>query len=173
MKYLRLLPLLLLTFLYAGCETVNQQDREVLKSHQVPPDVYDKMLYGDPLSLSDVIVLSRREVPPGLIIHYMQEIDLVYYLRKPDVKELRSAGVDESVIAYMLSTAPQYGPGPYVGGYYGEPAPYPYPYAPYGDAYPYGYYGGPVVVVGGYGGYGRGWGWHRGGWGGRGGWHHH
>jgi hypothetical protein len=170
MKYLRLLPLLLITILYAGCGTINQQDREVLKAHQVPPDVYDKMLYGDPLSLDDIITLSQREVPPGLVIHYLQELDIVYYLRKQDVKRLRSAGVDESVIAYMLSTAPEPGPGPYVGGYYGAPGPYPYPYAPYGP-YPYGYYGGPVVVVGGYG-WGRG-GWGHGGWGGRGGWYHH
>jgi hypothetical protein len=164
MKHLRLLPLLLIACALAGCGTINSQDREVLKAHNVPPDVYDKMLYGDPLSLDDVIALSQREVPPGLIIHYMQEMDLVYYLRKPDVRELRSGGVDESVIAYMLSTAPQYGPGPYAGGYYGGAYPYPY-YGPY----PYGYYGGPVVVVGGY---GR-WGYGRGGWGGRGWYHHH
>jgi len=165
MKYLRLLPLLLIAFVLAGCGTINQQDREVLKAHEVPPDVYDKMLYGDPLSLDDVIVLSQRGVPPGLIIHYMREMDLVYYLHKPQVNQLRTADVDESVIAYMLSTAPQYGPGPYAGGYYGGPYPYPYAYGPY----PYGYYGGPVVVVGGGYGWGRGWG--RGGWGG-GGWYH-
>jgi hypothetical protein len=156
MKYLRLLPLLLVVFVYTGCETIDHQDREVLKAHDVPLDVYDKMLYGDPLSLEDVIALSQRAVPPGLIIHYMQEVDLVYMLRKPDVTRLRNAGVDESVISYMLSTAPQYGPGPYPGG----PYPYPPPYA-YGP-YPYDYYG-PVVVVGG-------WGWGHGGWGGRGGW---
>jgi hypothetical protein len=170
MKYLRLLPLLLIVSLFAGCETINKQDREVLKAHEVPPDVYDKMLYGDPLSLGDVITLSQREVPPGLIIHYMQELDLVYYLRKPDVTHLRSAGVDESVISYMLSTEPQYGPGTYVGGYYGAPYPYPDPYAYSYGPYPYGYYGGPVLVVGGYGRWGHG-GWGRGGWG-RGGGHH-
>jgi len=166
MKRLRLIPLLLLPLFLSACGTINQQDRSVLRAHQVPANVYDKMLYGDPLSLDDVITLSQLAVPPGLIIHYMDELDLVYILRKADVKRLRSAGVDEQVIAYMLSTAPQYGPGgpvPY-GGYY----PGPYPYGPY----PYGYYGGPyagpVVFVGGYGrwggGYGRG-GWGRGGWG--------
>jgi hypothetical protein len=156
MKSLCILPLLLALVFLAGCETLNRQDREVLRAHDVPPDVYDKMLYGDPLSLDDVIELSQRAVPPGLIIHYMREADTVYVLGKSDVKHLRAGGVNETVIAYMLSTAPAYygpaGPSPY--GY-----PYPGPYYPDGP-YPYGYYGGPVFFVGGYGpwGWGRGWG---------------
>jgi hypothetical protein len=163
MKRLLFLPLLLIPVLFTGCGTIGQQDRNVLRAHSVPPDVYDKMLYGDPLSLDDVIALSQRAVPAGLILHYMDETDTVYILRKADVKRLRSAGVAEPVIAYMLSTAPQYGPGGPVG-YGGYPGPYPY------GPYPYGYYGGPydgaVVYVGGYGrgGWGGG-GWHGGGWG--------
>jgi hypothetical protein len=168
MKSLRLLPVLLAALFLAGCGTVNQEDRAVLQAHAVPPDVFDKMLYGDPLSLDDVIVLSQRGVPPGLIIHYMYKVDTVYVLGKSDVKRLRAAGVNEQVIAYMLSTAPGYGPG-------GVPPPYAYGAYPYGP-YPYGYYGaygGPVFFVGGYGPWGwghRGWG--RGGWG-HGGWHRH
>lgn len=171
MKSLRLLPLLLIPLFLAGCETINQQDRTVLRAHNVSPDVFDKMLYGDPLSLDDVIALSHRAVPPGLIIHYMDKTDTVYMLRKADVQRLRSAGVDEQVISYMLSTAPAYGPGGPVP-YAGYPGPYPYyPYAPY----PYGYYGGPYYGYGpgffGGGYYGR---WGRGGWGrGGGGWGHH
>lgn len=178
MKRLGFLSLLIIPILLAGCGTVTQQDRTVLRAHDVPPDVFDKMLYGDPLSLDDVIALSQRAVPPGLIIHYMDKTDTQYILRKPDVKRLRSAGVNEEVIAYMLSTAPQYGPGGPAA--YSSYPPYAYPYAgpyPYG-AYPYGYYdgiyGAPVVFVGGYGRWGRG-GWGRGGWGrgGGGGGHHH
>jgi hypothetical protein len=163
MKAIRVLPLFLALLLLAGCETINQQDRAVLQAHAVSTDVYDKMLYGDPLSLDDVIELSHRAVPPGLIIHYMYKVDTVYVLAKSDVRRLRSQGVSEQVIAYMLSTGPGYygppGPPPYAG------YPYPGPYYPYGP-YPYEYYGGPVFFVGGYGP----WGWGRGGWG-RGGWH--
>jgi len=172
MKPLRFLPLLLIALLLAGCETVSKQDQALLQAHNVPPDVYQKMVYGDPLSLNDIISLSQRAVPPSLIIHYMDKTDTVYILRKADVKRLSSAGVNEDVISYMLSTAPPYGPnggGPYVG------YPYPGPVYPYGP-YPYGYYdgiyGGPAIFVGGY--YGR---WGYGSWGGRGGWggwgHHH
>ena len=160
MKRPRFLLLLLIPILLAGCQTVNQQDRAVLRAHNVPMDVYDKMLYGDPLSVDDVIVLSQRAVPPGLITHYMDETDTAYRLRKADVQHLRAAGVNEEVISYMLSTAPPYGPAPYPGGYPYLP-PYPYGYGPYYSDYPYGgpYIGGPVVIVGGgYGGYHRGWG---------------
>ena len=158
------LLLLLIPLLLAGCQTVNRQDRAVLRAHGVSQDVYDKMLYGDPLSLADVIELSQRAVPPGLIIHYMDETDTAYRLRKADVQHLRAAGVSEQVISYMLSTAPPPYGGPvvYREGY---PYPPPCPYGPYG--YPYGYYGdsylGPVVIVGG--------GYHHGGWG-HGGWDH-
>jgi hypothetical protein len=160
MKHRRLLPLLLIPVLLAGCETVNRQDRAVLRAHDVPQDVFDKMLYGDPLSLADVIELSQRAVPPGLIIHYMDETDTAYRLRKPDVEHLRAAGVSQQVISYMLSTSAPYGPVAY-GPAYPYGAGYPYGYYPY-DYY-YGPYFGPVVVLGG--GYHH---WGRGGWGGGG-----
>jgi hypothetical protein len=166
MKYRRLLVLCLLPLLLAGCATVNRQDRTVLQSHNVPDDVYQKMMYGDPLSPGDIVVLSQRAVPPGLIIHYLKVTDGVYRLHKRDVDRLRAQGVNDEVIAYMLSTWRYDGPGPYAG--YPPPPPYAYPYYPYG--YYDGYYGGPAIIVGGYHGWGGGWGgggWRGGGWGGR------
>lgn len=155
----RLFLLLLIPLLLVGCETVNHRDREVLQSHNVPPNLYDKMLYGDPLSLADVITLSHCGVPAGLIMHYLDATDAAYRLRKADVEHLRSEGVDEDVISYMLSTSAPYGPPPAYAG--PPPGAYPYPYYPY-DYYYGGAYGGPVVVVGGA--YHH-WGWGGGGWG--------
>lgn len=172
MKRFRFLPLLLIPVLLAGCETVSNQDRAVLQSHNVPDNVYQRMVYGDALSLDDVIALSQRDVPSGLIIHYMDKADTVYILRKADVKRLRSAGVTEEVISYMLSTAPSYGPGP-GGPYVGYPYPGPpYPYGPYPYGYYDGIYGGPVIFSGGYYGHWGYGGWGRGGYGRGGGrWH--
>lgn len=164
MKRLCILSLLLIPIFFVGCQTVNQQDRAVLRAHNVSQDVYDKMLYGDPLTLDDIVELSHRAVPPGLIIHYVDETDTVYRLRKVDVKHLRAAGVDEQVISCMLFSARPYGqyagPGPYP---YTGPYAYPYPYDPY-------FYGafGPEIFIGGYGGYGGHGRWGHGGWG-----HHH
>ena len=128
MKRLCFLSLLLIPLFLVGCQTVNRQDQAVLRAHNVPQDVYDKMLYGDPLSLEDVIELSHRAVPPGLIIHYMDVTDTVYRLRKVDVKRLRAAGVNEQVISYMLDSGRVYASEVYAG--------YPYPYA---GPYPYSY----------------------------------
>jgi uncharacterized membrane protein YgcG len=154
-KY-RFFLLLASVLLLAGCETVSHRDRTVLQAHGVSANLYDKMLYGDPLSLADVIELSRRGVPPGLIVHYMDETGAVYRLRKADVNRLRAAGVSDEVISWMLSNGSYGYPGyaypnyyPYGYGYSG----WDYPYYPYYDDWPY-YWGG----------YG-GWGWGRGGWG--------
>jgi hypothetical protein len=173
MKVLRLIPLLLIALFVAGCAALTKQDQAVLASHNVPPDVYQKMLYGDPLSIADVITLSRRAVPAGLIVKYMDDVNTIYVLRKQDVAKLRSGGVSETVIGYMLSTTPPYmsrGAGPYVAYPYGAPPGYPWGPYPYGYPSDYydAYYPGPVVFVGNYGGWWHG-GWGRGGWGGRGG----
>ena len=169
MKPIRFLPLLLIALFLAGCGTVTQQDRAVLRAHNVPQDVFGKMLYGDPLSPDEIIVLSQHRVPPGLIIHYIDVTDTVYRLRKADVKHLRDAGVDEQVISCMLSTAPAPGPLAYRGNAY------PYPYDPYFyDPYFWGGPGwGPAFYVRG-GGWGRD-GWHDHGWdhGDHGDGHHH
>lgn len=140
MKRFCLLSLLFLGLFVAGCQTVSRQDQTILRAHNVSPDVYDKMRNGDPLSLDDIIELSHRAVPPGLIIRYIDDTDTVYRLRKVDVKHLRASGVSEDVISYMLSTGRPYGgPGFYVGGPYPYPGSYPYPYAY--DPYFYGAYG--------------------------------
>jgi hypothetical protein len=161
MKRHRLLLLLLIPILLAGCETLGQRDRTVLRAHNVPPDVYDRMLYGDPLSLEDVIALSQRDVPPGLIIHYMDETEAVYRLRKADAKHLEASGVDPAVVSYMLSTAPPY--GPYAPVAYGAAyPPYAYPYYAYGYYYGGPYLGPALVFGGGYYHWGhRGWDRHR------------
>ncbi len=156
MKSSRLLLLLLIPLVLAGCATLGSHDLAVLRAHNVPPYLYQKMTNGDPLTISDVIMLSDRSVPSGLIIHYMDETDTAYRLRKADVQQLRSAGVSDEVISYMLSTS---APPDYHPAYPPPPYAYPYPYAYYPYDY-YGPYGGPVVVVGGYRG-GGGWGYRR------------
>jgi hypothetical protein len=170
MKRIRFLPLVLIAVLLVSCQTVTRQDRAVLRAHNVPQDVYDRMLYGDPLSVDDVITLSQRAVPNSLIIHYMYETGCAYRLKKADVKRLRAAGVSGEVISYMQSSAPPYRPSGYAGGYgypYGNGNGYGYGPDPYFYDYPY-YWDYPYLGFYGYGGYYRHGGWGRG-WGGRGG----
>ena len=168
MKNLRSSLLLLAALLLAGCAELTTHQRAVLQEHNVAPSVYNKMMTGDPLSLPDIIELAHRDVPPGIVIDYLDRTEAVYRLQAADVARLRKAGVSDEVINYMLSTARTYGPELYGGGFYPY-GPLWYPYGPYGYG---GYYGGPEIFIGG-GYYGR-WYGHRGGnWHGGGGYHHH
>jgi len=92
------------------------------------------------LSLYDVKALSKAHVNNGVILRYMQNQGTIYVLNASDVKNLADAGVNKSVIDYMLQTPTIYGPGAYPpvtigvgywGGPYwgpGYPGPYCYPY---------------------------------------------
>lgn len=166
MKNLRSFLLLLMCAVLAGCANLTTHQRAVLQAHNVAPPVYNKMMLGEPLSLPDIIELAHRAVPPGLVIDYLDTTETVYRLQAADVARLRKAGVSDEVINYMLSTAREYGPALYGGGFY----PYGqlwYPYDPY-------FYGGPEIFIGG-GYYGRWHGHHGGDWHGHGGggFHHH
>jgi hypothetical protein len=178
MKPRHFLFLLLPLFLTAcGLSPQQKSDYARVESSGVSPAIYDKMLHGDDLSISDIESLSRNHVGSGVILRYIRDQDTVYYLSSSDVRNLEKAGVDSSVVDYMLQTGRRG-----YGGYGG----YGYPYGPYGCGYdyPYGLYGDPFYFGpgfyggvyfgghyhGGYGGYGRG-GYGHGGYG-HGGYHH-
>ena len=85
------------------------------------------------LSLPDISELSRKHVPDGLIIHYLDTTRSVYVLRTDEVLRLRKNGVSNEVLDYMLKT-PQF----YAANY----SPYPF-YDPWFGGYP-----SSVIVVG-------------------------
>ncbi|MDD5351184.1 MAG: hypothetical protein PHQ12_13315 [Chthoniobacteraceae bacterium] len=145
--FLPFLACLLALFVFAGCASIDRNERKTLIAHSVSPAVYDRMMHGDVLSLSDIIELSQRQVPPPLMIRYLYSTRAIYSLDKPAMARLNQAKVSQDVINYLLDTPSLFGPRPYPGPYYA-----PRPYYPYGAYYPYSpYYYGPtsVVVVGG------------------------
>jgi hypothetical protein len=111
------LPLLLM-----ACAPSEQQqaDYTVVERSGVSPAIYDKMVHGDPLSISDIVALSQARVNDGIMIRYIRDQHTIYYLSPPDFDYLKKSGVSPSVIDYMAQTAP---PGPPPGG----PGPYPVP----------------------------------------------
>ena len=163
----RHLLFLFLPLLLTACGLSPQQkaDYARVESSGVSPAIYDKMLHGDDLSISDIESLSRNHISPAIILRYLRDHGTVYYLSSRDVRGLQKAGVDSSVIDYMLQTSRgRYG-GPYPYGYgpYGPYGPYGYPY--YGDPFYFGpgFYGGLYFgghYHGGYGGHGGGYGGH-------------
>jgi hypothetical protein len=152
MKALRYLFLLVPLFL-AGCAPSAQQmaDYSAVQQSGVTPAIYDKMVHGDDLSIHDIEDLARAHVNSGIVLRYIRDHGTVYYLSSGDIKAMQGAGVDPSVVDYMLQTAR--------GGWWG-PGAYPYPYAGWGygpwwyGPYPYGPgFGGAIFIGGGRGGY--------------------
>ncbi|MCE0483947.1 MAG: hypothetical protein LV479_06885 [Methylacidiphilales bacterium] len=123
MKF-RILFLAVAIALLAGCGLSDQQkaDYATVARSGVSPAIYDKMTHGDPLSINDVIALSRARVSDGIIVRYIRDQGTVYFLNPQDFDQLQKDGVSPSVIDFMARTGrPTWGPGPY---------PYPYPYPP-------------------------------------------
>jgi len=157
MKRLALIASLLSVAFLAGCAHISRPERNTLVAHCVSPSLTERMVRGEVLSLSDVIELSTRDVPPQLTINYLYSTRAVYNLDKSALARLNKARVSQDVINYLLETPSLFGPRPYYGPRY-YAAPYPYYYDPYYPWGPYPYYYGPtgvVVVGGGWGGHGH------------------
>jgi hypothetical protein len=134
----RALGVVLLPLFLAACgpDAQQQADLAAVGNSGASPAIYDKMVHGDPLSLSDIVALTHPRVNDGVILRYIRDQGTVYYLHGDDFKYLHDNGVSQSVVDYMASTAPNYwGPGPY-----------PF-YGPYEGPGPY-YGPGPVVPIG-------------------------
>ena len=103
----------------------------------------------NPLTLDEVVELSRMGTPPNTLIQMLRDSRTAYALTAGEGEKLAARGVPDEVIAYMRGSerqAPQpYGYYPYSSyaspyPYYGNPYPYrAYPYRayPYWSAYPY------------------------------------
>lgn len=115
----RLLCVATLPLLLAACAPSEQQeaDYSAVEHSHVSSAIYDKMVHGDALSVSDIASLSQAHVSDGIIIRYIRDQHTIYYLSPPDFDCLHKQGVSQSVIDYIAQTAPPEPPG----------GPYPYP----------------------------------------------
>jgi len=120
----RILLLVAATCLLAGCGLSDQQkaDYASVQRSGVSSAIYDKMMHGDPLSVSDVISLSQARVSDGVIIRYIRDNGTLYALNEEDFNRLHQGGVSPSVVDYMARSGYR---GPYPYGY--GPGPYYYP----------------------------------------------
>jgi len=141
MRIFRLAAVLLVPLLLAGCGLTAQQqsDYAQVKRSGVNPAVYDKMVQGDDLSVSDIEELRRAGVSDEITLRYLRDRRTVYYLTNVEIGGLRQADVSSTVIDYMLQTQRMYltynpaigngfGYFPYYDPFWGPPyANYPYP----------------------------------------------
>ena len=119
---MRRLPYLL-AFVLAGCQTLSPRDASTLREHNVPPSLQQKMAHGDSLPPADVVELSRRGVPQGLVVNYLESTGAVYALRTRDILALRRDGVPETILDYMLQTPAYQAPFPLAEPYLYDEAP--------------------------------------------------
>lgn len=95
---------LILATLLTGCATISEKDRLVLQRQNVPAPLYARMLRHQPLELGEIVELSRRNVPPVIIVRYIDGTLAEYQLKTEDVVQLQRAGVSSEVIDYLLTT---------------------------------------------------------------------
>ena len=117
-----LLPWAAAALFLAGCATLSDPERNVLRQHRVSAQLYAKMEHRERISLPDVMELSEKRVPPPFILSYLRSTYAVYRLTSDDVIVLRNAGVNRQVIDYLLATptifAPSYDPWWYADDLY-------------------------------------------------------
>ena len=105
-------PLALAALFLAGCATLSEPERDVLRQHRISPPLFSKMDHREQVSLPDIMELSEKRVPAPFILRYLRSTYAVYRLKSDDVIVLRQAGVNRQVIDYLLTTptlfAPQY-----------------------------------------------------------------
>ena len=68
------------------------------------------MMHHEPLTVDDIIELSRKGIPGPFIVHYLRPTYAVYNLSPGDVARLRQAAVPEGVIRYLAATPGMFSP---------------------------------------------------------------
>jgi hypothetical protein len=86
-----------------GCVTAGQRNAaELAHSLGVSTATTDTMFRGRPLSLRDVIELTRSRVPDATIVAYLRRSGTTRPLTVLDRERLREAGVSKKVIAALM-----------------------------------------------------------------------
>ena len=92
---------MLLSVLLTGYITA---PRQVAVPQQVQP--------GPPLGIEDIKAMAKAGVSNEVIVSQIRNTHTVYHLSTADIIALKSAGVDEKVIDYMINTPSTAAPPP-------------------------------------------------------------
>jgi len=138
----RTLIILAAAAVVAGCVHTAEEIASV-RSAGVSADTLRKIEHRGVLTPADIIELHRRGVRDSVVIRHLEEVGVNYIPQKEEIKKLRSAGVQDDVIAALVHAGNRFAgylsaPGPY-HPYWADP--YYYPYYPryyYDPWWPYG-----------------------------------
>ena len=98
--FLAALPALLLL---DGC-ALNHADRSILADHGVSDPLRQKMAHLAPLTLPDIVELSRHGLLPEYITQYLRASHEIYHITDHDGYWLNRQGVSSTVISYLFAT---------------------------------------------------------------------
>lgn len=104
-RTLRLLivPALASSLLLGGC-ALNSTDRHILAEHGISAPTREKMAHLAPLTLPEIVEVSRCGMIPEYITQYLRATHQPYNLSNHDVFWLNRHGVNSTVITYLVST---------------------------------------------------------------------
>jgi hypothetical protein len=112
MNYRMMMSVCALAAALASSGCVSQEQRELRRSYLaefasygLPRQLMSKIENSDPVSPADVVVLSRRGVPPGLIVSHIRRAPAEYRLGVSDIDALRAQSVSIRVIDAMLAAS--------------------------------------------------------------------
>jgi hypothetical protein len=86
-----------------GC-ALNHTDRSILADHGVPVPLRQKMAHLAPLTLPEIVELSRHGLLPEYITQYLRASHQIYHITDRDGFWLDRQGVNSTVISYLFAT---------------------------------------------------------------------
>jgi len=81
---------------------MDAQDRENMEQNQ--PKTMNRINQGQPLTINDIVALSKEGIKDDTIIKLIDKTDSTYDLSTNQVIYLKNHGVSQKVINYMIST---------------------------------------------------------------------
>ncbi len=100
---MRAAAFLILFPLLGRCAALAPDALSAFQQPGVPGALFAKVERGGPLTLPEVIILSRAEVSRGAIVDYLYSFGGHFRLTPEDVSQLRQEGVGADLIDYMTS----------------------------------------------------------------------
>src|SRR5215207_3920986 len=103
-----LLPAIAAATLLAGCAAYSDAELTQLSRSGVTHSTLIRMEHADPLTPNDIVELSRRGVPSGMIIDHLDDHGLDGLLTRSEVTQLRRAGIRPAVVDAAVEASEEF-----------------------------------------------------------------
>ena len=126
-----LASLLAAALLLAGCATQTKEQLASVRASGVSAALVHKLEHWRSLSPEDLIELKRHRVNDAIALRQLDRVGVDYVVDKSTLKQLRTAGVSQTVIAAVILAGRRFEEQfqrPYSGAWHGS---WGYPYDPF------------------------------------------